>query len=124
MTDLKNMTLKQLANTYNDAAKALGKPTINKFSNRESAERRTEAIRKELLANTTRPVGRPAAHAGKRIYALVDGNPRRPGSLGYYSYQIVKKAGTKGITYEAFIKAGGLNNGLRWDLERKFVEVK
>ncbi len=121
MTDLSTMSLKQLANTYNDVAKSLGRPTIKKFSDRKSATRRTEAIRKELGAGKVRPVGRPAAHAGKKIYPTVEVNPRRPDSHGYHSFKIV--ANNPGITYENFIKKGGLSNGLRWDLAHKFVKV-
>lgn len=48
-------------------------------------------------------------------------NPRRVGSHGYNSLQIVVKAGKTGITTEDFLKAGGRMNDLNWDVAHKHV---
>lgn len=122
MPTLNKMTLKQLANIYNDAAIRLSKSKVKKFSDRKSAIRRVVAIRKELLERGSRGAGRPSAYEGKFIYPLVDENPRRKGSHGFRSFRIILKK--PGIAYEDFIKAGGLSHGLRWDLERSFVAVR
>ena len=50
-------------------------------------------------------------------------NPRREGTHGHRSMEIIMKAGKKGITYAAYIEAGGRNNDLNWDVEKDNVEL-
>lgn len=52
--DLEQKTLSQLADLYNEAAKALNKKQVKKFSTREIAVRRTEEILEELKAQPQR----------------------------------------------------------------------
>lgn len=120
MINYKTMSLRQLANAYNDMAEKLGKSTINKFSNRESGVRRTKALAAEI--NAIKKRGRPATYAGTKLYPLVDGNPRRRGSHGWHSFKIILN--NPGITYDDFIKKGGLNHGLRWDVGHGYVEAR
>ena len=67
--------------------------------------------------------GRQSKYAGSSILALVDKNPRRLGSHGYKSMQIILDAPDKTILYEDFIAAGGRGEDLRYDLEKEHVTV-
>ena len=64
--------------------------------------------------------GRPPQFAGKRIFKLRKANPRREGTHGYRSWELLYD----GMTYEEYLKAGGRRNDLQWDLDRNRVEVK
>ena len=121
MPTIETMTLKQLANHYNAMATELGKPTIAKFSNRESGIRRTNELAAQMKP-AKKKRGRKAVYAGKKLYPLVEANPRQAGSHGWHSIKIILE--NPGITYEDFIAAGGLNHGLRWDIDHKFVEAR
>lgn len=57
---------------------------------------------------------------GKRIYKLVEGNPRKEGSLGWHSWNLLKE----GMTFEEYRRAGGRCKDLDWDLSKSFVEIK
>lgn len=59
-------------------------------------------------------------NAGKKIYRLVKGNPRREGSIGYASFALIRD----GMTYEEYIEAGGRAGDVKWDLEHGFIELK
>ena len=61
-------------------------------------------------------------NAGKHIYPLVKGNPRREGGHGHRSMGIILDK--PGLSYEAYIEAGGRPQDLQWDLDRKWVEIK
>ena len=121
---LSKLTLTQLAARYNEAAQQLERPTIKKFSDRESAIRRTSAIEAEVkpVAQKHQGRGRRAVHAGKKLYPIKDQNPRRVGTFGHASYQVILDQ--PGILYEDYKKAGGRNNDLNWDIERGRVEAK
>lgn len=69
--------------------------------------------------------GRKSSNAGKiiRVADAKAENPRRPETHGHTSYEIVKKAGKDGISYEDYIKKGGRPNDLAWDLERGWAKV-
>ena len=58
--------------------------------------------------------------SGKRIFKISKSNPRKPGTLGHQSFELIKD----GMTFEEYKKAGGRNQDLRWDAEHGFVEVK
>lgn len=49
-------------------------------------------------------------------------NPRRVGSHGYNSMQVIINA--PGITTEDFVKAGGRLNDLRWDIDKDNVRAE
>jgi hypothetical protein len=75
------------------------------------------------LANETVPpqptpatgkVGRKATAAGQTLKAGSSDNPRRAGSHGYRSLQII--IDNPGITTEDYLAKGGRLNDLRWDL--------
>jgi hypothetical protein len=83
--------------------------------------------RKRAAKKTTRTAstngeaaGRPSAFAGKVIRKVADENPRREGTHGYKSWQLIKS----GMTYEKYIAAGGRRQDLAWDLERGYVKLE
>jgi hypothetical protein len=55
-------------------------------------------------------------------YVTKNGNPRRPGSHGYNSLEIIIRK--PGVSYDEFIKAGGRAQDLRWDIDKNYVSVK
>jgi hypothetical protein len=58
--------------------------------------------------------------AGCKLRKLVKDNPRKAGTHGFNSFNVIKD----GMTFEAYITAGGRANDLRWDVEHNWVEVK
>lgn len=59
--------------------------------------------------------GRKPTASGQHLMASVDANPRRKGSHGFKSLQIV--IDNPGISTEEFVAKGGRLNDLRWDLK-------
>jgi DNA-binding MarR family transcriptional regulator len=57
---------------------------------------------------------------GKKLYRIAKTNPRREGTWGYKSFELIKD----GMTFEAYKAAGGRNNDLAWDIAHGFVEVR
>ncbi len=68
------------------------------------------ASRKSASANN-----RTRLNGGLFIVRLKDENPRRKGSLGYKSYDVVVKA-RKPIQVATFVEKGGRLRDLHWDL--------
>lgn len=67
--------------------------------------------------------GRSSGAAGKKIYKVGEHkktNPRREGTHGYKSWEAIKD----GMTYEAFIEAGGRNRDLMHDVNQGRLELK
>ena len=56
----------------------------------------------------------------KEIVLLVKHNPKRPGSKSANRFELYKK----NKTVADFLKAGGLQQDLKWDVEHKFIEIK
>tara|TARA_R100001163_G_C5056074_1_gene192491 strand:+ start:1121 stop:1687 length:567 start_codon:yes stop_codon:yes gene_type:complete len=62
--------------------------------------------------------------ANRRIISKVTSNPRtKKTGYGYNSMEIVINAGESGILYEEYIRLGGRDVDLRWDLDRENVFV-
>lgn len=74
--------------------------------------------KKKAAAKESR--GRPSELHGKKIYIKVQENPRRKGTHGYKSFEMMKN----GMLVEDFIAAGGRMVDLRSDIAHKYVEVK
>lgn len=66
--------------------------------------------------------GRVSKYAGKKIHRLVKENPRREGSHGHKSFEVIPAKG--GISYEDYIAGGGRSNDLAYDIDKEFAEVK
>lgn len=79
--------------------------------------------------------GRHSAFRGMRLFpsaAVKKANPRHPtakqrsgkthAAFGFVSLELIRKS--PGLRYEDFIEKGGRPNDLRWDVDRKRVEVR
>lgn len=62
--------------------------------------------------------------AGKTVFAKKGVNPRRVGTKGWHSYNILIGKMTEGVPYADYIAAGGRAVDLDWDIKHKFAEVK
>ena len=60
--------------------------------------------------------------AGKTIRLLLDANPRREGTKGHKSFEIVRKAGGS-LSYEVYKMLGGRPNDLQWDIDHNYAEM-
>jgi hypothetical protein len=99
----------------NAAAKTNGKKSTRKSTSKKSSV--AKAARKNRGA--AGGPGRVSAYSGKRIVRLVKENPRRKGTHGYKSWNLLKK----GMTYEQYLAAGGRRVDLAWDLAKKNVKL-
>lgn len=68
------------------------------------------------------PIGRASRYAGGKLHPVKTVNPRRAGTHGWKSYEIVREK--PGVTYEDYIAAGGRGNDLQWDIDKGYIEVK
>lgn len=66
--------------------------------------------------------GRPSMYAGKMVKPLVAENPRREGTHGHKSFELLL-ANPDGMTYEEYITSGGRRNDLLFDHERGRVSI-
>jgi hypothetical protein len=81
------------------------------------AKEKAEAKAAAKAAKGDGRVGRTAGLAGSILKATKTENPRRPGSHGFRSLQLIIDAGEAGITFEDFIKKGGRNKDAKWDID-------
>jgi hypothetical protein len=65
--------------------------------------------------------GRPSVFAGRRLTATMGHNPRKDGTFGQRSYQIILD--NPGITFEKYRELGGRANDLQYDYVRDRVQV-
>jgi hypothetical protein len=66
------------------------------------------------------PRASSSEYDGKTIHRIVKGNPRKEGTHGWKSFNLVQD----GMTVEDYLKAGGRKVDLAWDLDHKFVELR
>ncbi len=66
--------------------------------------------------------GRTSALAGKALYSTKDENPRRAGSHGHRSFQIILDQ--PGISYEDYVEKGGRLSDAKWDIEKGNLEAR
>ena len=141
------MNMSSLRNWYNKAAEATGVcQQVKRFSDIPTAQKRCEKLYAEISelnnapviepvtvtaedqpspatpSNGTKFVGRRSKLNGKRLISTREVNPRREGSHGWHSHNIILVH--PGITYEDYRSAGGRNNDLRWDVEREWVLIE
>jgi hypothetical protein len=64
--------------------------------------------------------GRTSSLAGKTIVKISAENPRREGTNGWKSWNLIKA----GMTYEQYVAAGGRRVDLAWDLKAGHIELK
>ena len=56
--------------------------------------------------------------AGKVLRNTGDTNPRREGTWGWKSWNIIQEAGPDGISFEDYASKGGRSNDLDWDIKK------
>ena len=64
--------------------------------------------------------GRSSKFLSKTIHKNIQNNPRRHGTYGYRSWEIIED----GMFYEAYYAAGGRQRDLKWDLDKGWVRVE
>ena len=64
--------------------------------------------------------GKRSKMTGKHIYKLSKTNPRRAGTFGHKSWECIKD----GMSFEDYLRAGGRNKDLAWDITKGYVELK
>jgi len=74
------------------------------------------------LGLTPAPKTTRGQFAGKWIHNLAGDNPRREGTVGHKSFEILIRHGAD-MPYEAYIENGGRRQDLAWDINKGFVEV-
>ena len=67
--------------------------------------------------------GKKSQFEGGIIKSNMNANPRREGTWGYKSFELILAAGDEGISYEDFLAKGGRNKDLAWDWNHGFVSV-
>lgn len=101
-------------------------PQGSSSEKKEKSMPKKEKVKKAEAAETSGKRGRVSEFAGKKLIANVEGNenPRREGSYGHTSMQIIIDAGKKGIVYEDFLAAGGRRTDLAFDFNKGYVTVQ
>lgn len=96
--------------------------TSAKRSSTAGSTKRSPKTEGSEAANRGRKAG-TGEFAGKTIFALKEVNPRRSGTFGFKSYEILQGK-PEGVAYTDYLAAGGRPQDLRWDIARKWAEVK
>jgi hypothetical protein len=69
-----------------------------------------------------RKKGSAGKYVGKTVFATTDVNPRRIGTNGFKSFEIIR--GKKnGVPYADYLAAGGRTNDLQWDVDKGHAKV-
>ncbi len=107
-------------------AEALTAPKSDKPAKAPKAEKPAKEPKAPKPPKAPKAEGssKPRAKANMTIHvATAEGvNPRRTGTNGWHSFEIVRK--NDGLTYAAYIEAGGRPNDLAWDIDHGFVTTK
>jgi hypothetical protein len=87
---------------------------------KKGRKRAAKTTTRKAASDNGERTGRPSAFAGKVIRKVATENPRREGTHGYNSWELIKN----GMSYEKYIEAGGRRQDLAWDLERGYVKLE
>lgn len=122
LTELAGGASKPTKESKKAAAKEAKAPKASAATKKaeKAAGKPAKGTKKEEASEEEAGRGRNSAFTGKRIYRSSKENPRRPESFGWHSYNCI----TDGMTYEEYVKAGGRNVDLRYDLQKGFVKLK
>jgi hypothetical protein len=123
LSDLRAFPTGVLVNLYNQTAER----KITKFRDRATAERKVFQMLSEQVADpvenetdeqepTQEVKGKRVSFKGEMIEAICQENPRRQGTGGWTSMQILIDANGP-ISFEDFLEAGGRRIDLAWDLK-------
>ena len=123
LSDLRTFPTRVLVNLYNQTAER----KVTKFRDRATAERKVFQMLSEQVADpvesetneqepTQEVKGKRNSFKGKMIEAACQENPRRAGTGGFKSMQILIDANGP-ISFEDFLEAGGRRIDFAWDLK-------
>ena len=84
-----------------------------------SAKKAAKKGAKKAAGKKAAGTGRPGQFSGKKITKLVSKNPRREGTSGFDSFNLIRN----GMTYEQYLEAGGVRRDLEWDVAHDWVKV-
>jgi hypothetical protein len=101
------------------AKKKLFPPAAKKKAAPKKAAKKKAAKKKAAKKKGT-GAGRISQFAGKKIIKLVSVNPRRNGTAGFKSFDLLRN----GMSYEKYIEEGGRRVDLAYDLEHKYVALQ
>ena len=88
---------------------------------KKTAANKAPKAKKEKVAKAENSgAGRKSGFSGMKIYLKAKENPRRAGTYGHASFELIKN----GMTYEDFVAAGGRPQDLAWDVNKGNVEVR
>jgi hypothetical protein len=76
----------------------------------------------DLISATAKIANPRGQFAGKWVRRLVSENPRREGTWGWKSFEILIRHGAD-MPYESYIESGGRRQDLAWDINKGFAEV-
>lgn len=111
---------------------------IKKFADRETALKRMVGVLEVLATPGPVPEGKVAGSisppkepkapraprqgkmAGMVIRLIEKANPRKPGTSGHRSRELI----TDGMTVEAYLAAGGIKRDLEWDIDKGYTAVE
>jgi hypothetical protein len=93
------------------SAKSIVKKSTANSSNRKMSSKQKSAVERHRL------------NPQMKIVPTVDENPRRKGSHGFKSLQLILKARRKPLTVEQFAEKGGRLRDLHWDLNFGHVKL-
>lgn len=88
--------------------KTTAKKTTSRKSTKATSPRKSSKAQKAAVA-------RHRLDPQLFIISQVDGNPRRKGSIGFKSFQIIASA-RKPVKVETFVEKGGRLRDLHWDI--------
>jgi hypothetical protein len=131
------LTITKMATIYNKVSEK----EVKKFADKKTAAKRVfNAISDQVvtidevsenlkgtpegdLISAVAKIAKPRGQfAGKWIRRIVSENPRREGTIGHKSFEILIRHGAD-MPYEAYIESGGRRQDLAWDINKGFAEV-
>lgn len=127
--ELGNLTDEEQAQAQAEAdARAAAAPAVQ--DNSTKAEGSEAPAAAAAAPSTGAGRGRKAGNAGKRLFSTILAdttgavvNPRKAGSNGHKSMQLLIDAGTTGLMYEDYIAGGGRPQDLAWDIDKGNARV-
>tara|TARA_R110001599_G_scaffold11198_3_gene53713 strand:+ start:184 stop:885 length:702 start_codon:yes stop_codon:yes gene_type:complete len=132
LSENRNTTIQLLVLTYNNH----NSKTVNKFSDKLSGSKRVLELAKGLKVEGETSSDKPVVQkilpvskkttgkfSGKLIRSTVDKNPRRVGTRGYVSHEILSNMERQPISFEDYKRRGGRTIDLKWDISKGWAEV-
>ena len=137
-----NMSLSELAETYNKMAEEIGAMGVHKFSDRATGIRRLKEMHEIYLDQKTESAPdepkveeaeekseespkektKRQSFSGMRLYPNTDKNPRTKDTIGWKTLEIIMS--NPGIIYEDFLAKGGRRLDMAFDVKQGIVLAK